>query len=139
MDFWTYKFYVTCPGERPVFWAIPVFLWGSGCNFDSDGDSYPADSTSWTELYASLRKGKDTDVIDIAPHQETPLILEVSAPTLEMAARTAYILAYHTGGEIRREAQGTSENLDDFAGTLGDDFDLPQALTRFNEVVKSTE
>jgi hypothetical protein len=127
--------YVTCPGERPPFGVVPVFLWGHECDFDSDGDALDWKSGSWTELFVSLRGGSDAEFVEINLHQESPLVLAICSPNSELVYRAAYILAHYSGGKVKRGEQGVYGNAEDFANNLGKDFDLGTAIIQFNEAV----
>lgn len=132
-----YKLYVTCPNDRPVFWAIPAFLWGSDHNFDSAGNSYQANSITWTELYAHSRVFKDDQhAFTINPAQEAPLILEVKSLNVDLATRAAYILAYHTGGKIAETLTGDYVEAFAIEDKLGEDFDLTQAMKEFEKALE---
>jgi hypothetical protein len=128
-----YKFYVTCPEDRPVFWSIPVFLWGEGCDVDTDGDSYPATSTTWTELYIVLRRASRNAKVDIFPLQNEPLILAVISPNSYLAVRAAYVLARYTKGKIAKPPSDMFVESDVYVGQLGEYFDLDEALQRFSD------
>src|SRR4051812_15292218 len=94
-------FYVTTPGERPVYWLMREFVWADtpDIHTDTDGDSYPADSTAWTELTMTSRDSRH-ERFDVDPVQDSPLILKVRSEKEYLAARAAYALAVYTGGKI---------------------------------------
>lgn len=75
-----YKAKMLVVGPRPPFGHLLDHIWGEGCNTDSDGDSFPAASTEWTELIAYPRDISGRG-INIQPTSHEPLILLVSSET----------------------------------------------------------
>jgi len=51
-------------GPMPPFYKLAEVLWGSGTDYDSDGDSEHPDYTNWTELTLTNRQDA-TQKIDI--------------------------------------------------------------------------
>ena len=67
----------------PPYYEIAYSLWGKDANFDSDGNSYDPESTSWTELTLILRSDKNQR-IDIDPIEgEDSLMLKTTSKELE--------------------------------------------------------
>src|SRR6187402_1243414 len=87
------------PGPRPPYWTVAEHLWGEGCDFDSDGDSSPPDSQSWTELTVILRSDT-TQRVDIDPLSKEPLVLVIRSEQAELASKAAEYLSATTGGVI---------------------------------------
>jgi hypothetical protein len=56
-------------GPMPPFYKIAEALWGSGTDYDSDGDSETPDSTNWTELTLTNRQDIKQR-IDIDPSEK---------------------------------------------------------------------
>ena len=70
-------------GPLPPYYEIAYSLWGEGVNFDSDGDSYDPESTSWTELTLILRSDENQR-IDIDPIKEkSSLMLKTTSRELK--------------------------------------------------------
>ncbi len=134
-----YIFYVTAPGERPFYGLMQDFVWADSLalDTDTDGDSYPADSTTWTELTMITRDARK-ERFDIDPVQETPLILKVYSEKKYLAARAAYALAISTGGQVSESADGAFESPDVLIPQIGATFDLTAALRRNEWLSKST-
>ena len=133
----SHSWYVTVPNPRPMFWSIAWFLWGPDPSFDSDGDAIPAASSSWTELTLHLRDDRGRTIsnqrVDVDPYSEDPLTLYIHSENPSLALRTAYILAYHTGGKISDTSRESFKDASEFASMLGTEFDLPQALEHFHQ------
>ncbi len=88
------------PGPRPPYSKVADHLWGSGCNFDSDGNSDHPETTDWTELTVTLRappwqQGVGTDErVDVDPlGGGEPLVLAIVSESDDLARREA-------GGEL---------------------------------------
>ena len=70
-------------GSLPPYYKIAYSLWGQDADFDSDGNSYEPESTSWTELTLILRSDENQR-IDIDPVEEKDsLILKTTSSELE--------------------------------------------------------
>ena len=85
--------------RRPAYYLLAEYLWGSGCNIDSDGNSSTPEDESWTELSLMLRSDPSQQ-LDIDPVQESPLILKVVASTEEMALKVAEKIVEFGGGSV---------------------------------------
>jgi len=130
-----YTIYVACPGERPFFGWMKNFVWvEEDVDTDTDGDSYPRDSRTWTELTMITRDERD-ERFDVDPVQQNPLILKVRSEIQELAARAAYALAVYTGGGVSKQADGSFDAPDVLIPYMGKTFDLAAALQR-NEWLK---
>jgi len=55
-------------GPMPPYYEVAYAVWGNGCDFDSDGNSYERDSDSWRELTIierpELQKRLDIDPLE---------------------------------------------------------------------------
>ncbi|MEO8395782.1 MAG: hypothetical protein ABI700_22495 [Chloroflexota bacterium] len=134
-----YVFYVTCPGERPFFWLMQDIVWAdsSALDTDTDGDSYPAHSTTWTEL-TMITRDAGHERFDIDPVQDTPLILNVRSEKVYLVARAAYALEVYTGGQVSEFVDGAFESPDVLIPYMGAAFDLAAALRQNEWLNKST-
>lgn len=101
------RFLLTAPGPRPPHYTVAEHLWGSGCDFDSDGNSDDPEATDWTELTVTLRAAgweQDNDEaerVDIDPiGTGQPLILGIVSENAELARRAAEYLHQQAGGEL---------------------------------------
>ena len=73
----------------PPYYDVAEYLWGKGVDIDSDGDSYPADATDWTELTLILRSDTTQRVdIDPSPLNTNFLVLKASNQHLKSAVVT---------------------------------------------------
>jgi hypothetical protein len=91
--------HIKTPGPRPPFIRIAEYLWGTGCDVDSDGNSRTPDDREWTELSLVLR----ADVgqrIDIDPVSVEPLVLLVRSPQESLSMRVAEFIASYSGGAL---------------------------------------
>ena len=87
------------PGPRPPFYKIAEYLWGRGCNVDSDGDSSNPDDTEWTELTLILRSAT-AERVDIDPASLEPLILEIRSSDRTLCERVSAFIVGQSGGSI---------------------------------------
>lgn len=98
-----YEFFLVDPGPRPPFRELAEYLWGAGCDFDSDGDSSANDARDWTELTATLRPSY-AERIDIDPLEESAhLVLWIRSDREALAIKAAEFLAEWSGGELLRD------------------------------------
>jgi len=63
-------------GSMPPYWEVAEAIWCKGVDFDSDGDSFPAESTSWRELTVSLRP-EQNQRLDVDPISEDRDIVRI--------------------------------------------------------------
>ena len=125
------RIYVLAKGERPDYRQVIAFLWSEDYDVDSDGDSYPASSRTWTELTLITRNERG-ERVDVDPCSDKPLVLQVRSEKRSLAARVAYLLAKHTGGAVGWSPDGTFDEPNSLKPEIGDDFDLDAAHTRFH-------
>ena len=93
--------YLIAPGPRPFSGDIAEYLWGPGCNYDSDGNDDQAPRGGWTELTVALRPYGDEQRVDIDPLDASePLVLVIRSENEELARKTAIFLQSETGGEL---------------------------------------
>ena len=98
---------IKAPGPRPEFYRIAEYLWGAGCNIDSDGDSRSPDDCDWTELSLSLR-GVPGQHVDIDPLSAEPLVLVIRSPQESLCQRAAEFIVSRSGGTIESLAPNNS-------------------------------
>ena len=96
-----FRFRIRNPGPRPPFATVAEHLWGTGVDFDSDGDSRTPDDPNWTELTVIRRDARER--IDIDPVEEAPLTLQVVSESRELGLQAATFLAHVTGGHLVEE------------------------------------
>jgi hypothetical protein len=94
-----FEFLIHAPGPRPPYVLVAEYLWGAGVDFDSDGDSRTPDDPNWTELTV-IRRGGDSERVDVNPVSESPLVLKVVSESRRLALRVANFLARTTGGVL---------------------------------------
>src|SRR5260370_22714974 len=92
------RLYVQVAGPRPDFRLVLAFVWGDA-DCDTDGNSRPASSREWTELYAQNR-GRPDEVFNVFPASVEPLVLQVQSEQGWLAAVVAHLLAETTGGGV---------------------------------------
>ena len=124
------QYYVWPEGDRPDFRQVKAFLWSDGANVDSDGDCRYASDRAWKWLYFCTRDAAQ-EMVNVDWHQEEPLILTVTSSTPCLAARTAYVLALSTQGQVARSSIGPFQEASVLLPELGTDFSVAEALSRF--------
>ena len=80
-------------GALPPYYEIAYSLWGKEADFDSDGNSYDPDSTTWTELSLILRSDENQR-IDIDPIEGQNL-LELKTTSTELKEKVIKFLQNH--------------------------------------------
>lgn len=100
------RFLLTAPGPRPAYFKLAEHLRGSGCEFDSDGNSNHPEATNWTGLTVILRAPpwqEDTEIerVDIDPVGDgEPLVLAITSDKESLARRAADFLNETAGGKL---------------------------------------
>jgi len=95
-----YCIYLIAPGPRPFFGDVAEHLWGSDCDYDSDGNDDQAPPDGWTELTVALRPECEQRV-DIDPlNGLEPLVLVIRSGHEELARKAALFLQSQAGGEL---------------------------------------
>src|SRR5688572_28275412 len=82
-------------GPRPPFAELAEHLWGTGTDFDSDGDRRSPNDRDWRELTLE-RRIPPFERLDIDPISDTPLVLKVVASSHALAVRAAEFLRDRT-------------------------------------------
>jgi hypothetical protein len=117
---------VKVKGERPDFRVFAIYFFGDERHsYDSDGDSIPVSSRTWTELYMGSRQSPGLS-FEIWPSSVDPLVLTVRSEIRENAYRVAYFLARETYGDILNEINKPVD-LDHVIDRMGH-FDLEARL-----------
>ena len=95
--------YLISPGPRPFFGDVAEHLWGSGCDYDSDGNDDEALPDGWTELTVVLRPecGQRVDIDPLDDRE--PLILVIRSEHQTLARRAAIFLRSSVGGELSND------------------------------------
>lgn len=83
--------HVSAVGRRPPYGKVAEYLWGAGCNIDSDGNSRTPDDEEWTELTLSHRDGPGR--VDVDPLVDDPLILAIKSEDRALAEKVAAFIA----------------------------------------------
>jgi hypothetical protein len=96
---------VSVHGNRPDFRVFIDLLYRTGRNVDTDGDSNPVNSRTWTYLYIADRESDDP-FIEIHAKQVDPDIFEVESKSHELETLAALYLFLYCGTSI---AFGDSE------------------------------
>jgi hypothetical protein len=127
-------YYVKIEGNRPDFRMLAAFLWGDFHNINSDGNANNPASREWTELTLQNRESP-FERVDINPIKTDPLVLKVKSNRRDIAARTAYILAKETNGMVADELESEYKHYRFLISETGDDFNLQDALSRFENSI----
>ncbi|MCR9201762.1 MAG: hypothetical protein NXI04_24210 [Planctomycetaceae bacterium] len=85
------QYFVNAEHERPDFRLVITYLWHDFFNVDTDGDSYNPASRKWTQLYIRNRQD-DSQIVDIDPATDDPLILRVESKQEYLATTIASLL-----------------------------------------------
>ena len=97
-----FQLFVEVSGPRPPFGAVIDHLWGIGVDVDSDGDSLTLDDRAWTELWVAKRP-ECSELVDVSPVSESPLVLKVASDSKELAERAATFIAEEANGRLVAE------------------------------------
>ena len=119
--------FVEAAPERPNFMLVISFLWGDLHDVDSDGDSSPASSRTWTWLQVCNRAAP-AEAVSVAM-EDDGRSLRVDSDVPWLAAATAYFLAHEGATRVRADATEPWTPCDVLVAHLGD-FDLGAALAR---------
>lgn len=95
---------VTVVSERPDFRCFLDLLYGPGRNVDTDGDSYPVNSRSWTYLYVKDRESDDP-YIEIHASEVDVSRFTVQSDSSRLDALAALYLYLTCGGSISSSDQ----------------------------------
>lgn len=101
---------VTVVRDRPEFRCFLDLLYGPGRNVDTDGDSFPASSRSWTYLYVKDRESDDP-CVEIYVDEVDGAIFNVQSESLRLEELAALYLFLTCGGSI----SSTDQVLDEAA------------------------
>ncbi|WP_248739025.1 hypothetical protein [Pseudomonas sp. MWU12-2029] len=95
---------VTVVSERPDFRCFLDLLYGPGRNVDTDGNSYPVNSRSWTYLYVKDRESDDPYIeIEASEVDVSRFTVQSDSPRLEVLC--ALYLYLTCGGAISSSDQ----------------------------------
>ena len=122
------RFFVQPQRIRPDFRLVVTFLWGDLHNVDTDGNSFNPASRDWTVLFCQNRECK-SEIFEVGPFSERPLILQIDSRIPELAARVAWFLAKETNSEVAVEPAGPWHKLSWLEDQVGA-FDLTEAERR---------
>ena len=88
--------------DRPDFRVFVDLLYGHGRNVDTEGNSYPVNSRSWTELYIKDRESNDP-AVDIALREGAPAKLEITSGSSRLEELAALYLCISCGQSLWQE------------------------------------
>lgn len=91
--------HVTVNGNRPDFRIFVDLLYGVDRNVDTDGDSDPVSSRTWSYLYIADRESDDPSV-EIEALVEQPKMFSVESKSERLEELTALYLFICCGAEI---------------------------------------
>lgn len=100
--------------DRPDFRVFIDLLYGAGRNVDTDGNSNPVNSRTWTYLYMFDRESNEPPVV-LLSLQANPAIFEVKSKSQALETLAALYLFLYCGKSIvfgdRELEQSEIENL----------------------------
>lgn len=123
------QYFINAERERPDFRLVITFLWHDLFNVDTDGNSYNPASRTWTQLYFCNRQD-DSEIVDVTPAADTPLVLRVESKKRYLAARTAYFLADFMSAGVAESEDGPFLKPESIQDAIGKDFDVDEAMRR---------
>ena len=85
--------------ERPDFRVFIDLLYGTDRNVDTEGDSDPVNSRTWTYLYIADRETDDPSV-EVGAIRENPNVFEVESKSNELEEVAALYLFLYCGTSI---------------------------------------
>lgn len=86
-------------GNRPDFRVFIDLLYGENRNVDTDGDSIPVNSRTWTYLYVADRESDDP-FVEIAAIAEDPEVFLVESKSERLEELAALYLFVYCGVEV---------------------------------------
>ncbi|OMG90707.1 hypothetical protein BIZ92_20575 [Achromobacter xylosoxidans] len=99
---------VTVVGDRPDFRCFLDLLYGPGRDVDTDGDSFPVSSRSWTYLHVKDRESDDP-CVEIQVNEADGAIFNVQSESSRLEELAALYLFLACGGSI----SSTDRELDE--------------------------
>ena len=90
--------------DRPDYRVFADLLFGENRNVDSEGNSNPVNSRSWSGLYLKDRESKEPHV-EILGLDENPEVFEVISESSELEELTALYLFLFSGSNIEVDAK----------------------------------
>jgi len=98
--YYEFRHYLSAPGERPCSQSVAYHLWGSGCDFDSDGNDDQPPPGGWTELTVALRPDCE-ERVDVDPLDDILLlVLVIRSESEDLARRAALFIQSKAGGDL---------------------------------------
>jgi hypothetical protein len=88
--------------DRPDFRVLVDLLYGHGRNVDTEGNSYPVNSRTWTELYIKNRESNDP-AVDIALREGAPATFEITSGSSRLEELAALYLCIFCGQSLSHE------------------------------------
>src|SRR5688572_10734755 len=88
-------------GDRPDFRVFTDLLYGAGRNVDTDGDSHPVDSRTWTWLYIADRQ-RGAACVEIGASEKDPSIFEIQSSSAELEELASLYLFLYCGTSLAR-------------------------------------
>ncbi len=100
-----HRYLVLTDQARPDYRLVISFLWHDLYNVDTDGNAEDPASRQWTQLY--IRNRQDgSEIIDIFPVSEQPLILQIESTKRQLAAHVTYFLAAYMSAGVADSQTG---------------------------------
>lgn len=86
--------------NRPDFRVFIDLLYGAERNVDTDGDSDPVNSRTWSYLYIADRESDDPS-IEICANEKEPSTFEVQSESMDLVTLAALYLFLYCGASIK--------------------------------------
>jgi hypothetical protein len=120
---------VTIDRERPDFRVFIDLLFGRGWNVDTDGNSHPVNSRTWSSLYIADRT-RDRASVTIEASEYDPHLFQVDSASARLEELAALYLFLCSGSAI-----GTPEGSLDSAQRLALQVNYSAELQRAAEAL----
>jgi hypothetical protein len=85
--------------DRPDFRVFIDLLYDYGRNVDTEGNSYPVNSRTWSSLYVKDRESSDP-AVEVGPCSSNPSLLEVTSESHELEELVALYLLISSGTSL---------------------------------------
>jgi hypothetical protein len=93
---------VTVNRDRPDFRVFIDLLYGANWNVDTDGNSFPVSSRTWTRLYIADRQDSSTHVV-IAERDDGSMVFSVESKSERLEELAAIYLYLYAGTAIAKD------------------------------------
>lgn len=84
---------------RPDFRVFVDLLYGFGRNVDTEGNSYPVNSRTWSSLYIKDRESNDP-FVEVSPCESNSSLLEITSESQALEELVALYLLVSSGTSL---------------------------------------